>query len=82
MKKGFFVVFINNNINFMIFGILLIVGILIFFLVRWFCILEVNAISKAEFDNEPFELTELSKMSPTPTPIIEKKKRGRKPKKN
>ena len=81
MKKGFFVIFINN-INFMIFGILLVVGILIFFLVRWFFVLETKLISKNEFDDEPFELTELSKMTPTPTPIIEKKKRGRKPKKN
>ena len=82
MKKGFFVVFINNNINFMIFGIFLVVGILIFFLVRWFLVLKTKLISKNEFDDEPFELTELSKMTPTPTPIIEKKKRGRKPKKN
>ena len=31
-------------------------------------------------NKEPFDLTELSKNSPTPTPTIEKKKRGRKPK--
>lgn len=82
MKKGFFVVFIINNINFMIFGIVLIIGILIFLLVRWFFLLEINTMSKNEFEDEPFELTELSKMTPTPTPILEKKKRGRKPKKS
>lgn len=82
MKKGFFVVFIINNINFMIFGIVLIIGILIFLLVRWFFLLETKTLSKYQIDDEPFELTELSKMTPTPTPIIEKKKRGRKPKKS
>lgn len=82
MKKGFFVVFIINNINFMIFGIVLIIGILIFLLVRWFFLLEINTMSKNEFEDEPFELTELSKMTPTPTPILEKKKRGRKTKKS
>lgn len=82
MKKGFFVVFIINNINFMIFGIVLIIGILVFLLVRWFFLLETKTLSKYQIDDEPFELTELSKMTPTPTPIIEKKKRGRKPKKS
>lgn len=66
----------------MIFGIVLVVLILIFFSVRWFFILETKVISKNEFDDEPFELTELSKMTPTPTPILEKKKRGRKTKKS
>lgn len=31
-------------------------------------------------EEEPFELTELSRNAPTPTPLPEKKKRGRKPK--
>ena len=66
----------------MIFGIVLIIGILIFLLVRWFFLLETKTLSKYQIDDEPFELTELSKMTPTPTPIIEKKKRGRKPKKS
>lgn len=30
--------------------------------------------------DEPFELTEFSNTTPTPTPVYEKKKRGRKPK--
>jgi hypothetical protein len=30
--------------------------------------------------DEPFELTEISNTTPTPTPVYEKKKRGRKPK--
>lgn len=66
----------------MIFGIVLIIGILVFLLVRWFFLLETKTLSKYQIDDEPFELTELSKMTPTPTPIIEKKKRGRKPKKS
>ena len=31
-------------------------------------------------NEEPFELTEYSQKMPTPTPTVEKKKRGRKPK--
>jgi len=30
--------------------------------------------------DEPFELTEYSDTTPTPTPVYEKKRRGRKPK--
>jgi hypothetical protein len=33
-----------------------------------------------EMNEEPFELTEYSQKMPTPTPTVEKKKRGRKPK--
>jgi hypothetical protein len=64
----------------MLVGVLLVIGILTFFLVRWLTKLEVGVLEKIE-DEEPFELTEMSKLSPTPTPVIsEKKKRGRKPK--
>jgi hypothetical protein len=45
------------------------------FLISW-----KNYKKTAVFDEEPFELTELSRNAPTPTPIPEKKKRGRKPK--
>lgn len=31
-------------------------------------------------EDEPFELTEMSNTTPTPTPLYEKNKRGRKPK--
>jgi hypothetical protein len=64
----------------MLLGVLLVIGILTFFLVRWLMKIEVKGIESSN-DDEPFELTEMSKLSPTPTPVIEvKKKRGRKPK--
>jgi len=31
-------------------------------------------------EDEPFELTEINLSTPTPTPVYEKKKKGRKPK--
>jgi hypothetical protein len=64
----------------MLVGILLVIGILTFFLIRWSTKLVGNDLKKIE-DEEPFEFTEMSKLAPTPTPVIsEKKKRGRKPK--
>jgi UDP-N-acetylmuramyl pentapeptide phosphotransferase/UDP-N-acetylglucosamine-1-phosphate transferase len=44
--------------------------------------LTTNFIKKRDIENEdePFELTEHSQKIPTPTPTVEKKKRGRKPK--
>jgi hypothetical protein len=44
---------------------------------------EVDFLKNYHIEDEPFELTELSKVTPTPTPVYtEKKKRGRKPKKS
>jgi hypothetical protein len=64
----------------MLLGVLLVIGILTFFLVRWLMKIEVKGYDSTK-DDEPFELTEMSKLSPTPTPVIgEKKKRVRKPK--
>lgn len=64
----------------MLLGILLVIGILSFLLFRWLFKIESKYIDTINND-EPFELTEMSKLSPTPTPVIgEKKKRVRKPK--
>jgi hypothetical protein len=69
----------------MIFGLFVIIGILLFFTVRW--VFNIEVLTQREIDvdreDEPFELTELTTSTPTPTPVYtEKKKRGRKPKKS
>jgi hypothetical protein len=64
----------------MLLGVLLVIGILSFLLFRWLFKIESKYIDTIN-DDEPFELTEMSKLSPTPTPVIgEKKKRVRKTK--
>jgi hypothetical protein len=67
----------------MLFGLILVIVILVFFTFRWFMKTEVDFLKNYHIEDEPFELTELSKVTPTPTPVYtEKKKRGRKPKKS
>lgn len=69
----------------MMFGLFIVIGILLFFTVRWVLNIGVFVQRKIDTDrdDEPFEFTELSKSTPTPTPVYtEKKKRGRKPKKS
>lgn len=54
----------------MLLGVLLVIGILTFFLVRWIMKIEVKSIEST--NDGPFELTEMSKLSPTPTPVDRK----------
>ena len=59
--------------------IIILVSAVIFFI---FAVSTTNFIRKRDelSQDEPFEFTEINLSTPTPTPIYEKKKRGRKPK--
>jgi hypothetical protein len=59
--------------------IIILVSAVIFFILA---ALTANFIRKRDklAQDEPFEFTEINLSTPTPTPVYEKKKRGRKPK--
>jgi len=75
-EKGFFVIFIYKIIMVTVIIVFLISAVISFLLAK----LTTNIIKKRDIENEdePFEFTEIS--TTTPTPVYEKKKRGRKPK--
>jgi hypothetical protein len=59
--------------------IIILVSVVIFFM---FAAVTANFIRERDkmVQDEPFEFTEINLSTPTPTPVYEKKKRGRKPK--